>query len=77
MKVITNYRYWLLLVLGIVATLGVFSAPSEESDPLTWLTLLLTSKAVGLGAGYLFFHLVAHFDKNGTVPELTKFTKEF
>ena len=76
-KVITNYRYWLLLIVGFVATVGTFSVPQEELPLLTWIWVLVSTKAVGLGCFYLMHVLIEHWEKRGTIPELTQFTKEF
>ena len=52
-KIITNYRYYVLIVLCVVCCLGVFAVPDDELPILTWFWVLATTKAVGFGAGYL------------------------
>ncbi|TGY07108.1 hypothetical protein [Bacteroides acidifaciens] len=76
-KIISNYRYWLLLIIGFVATIGTFSVPEDGLPLLSWLWVLISTKVIGLGAFYLFYVLVERWEKRGTIPELTQFTKEF
>lgn len=76
-KLITNYRYWLLLIVCGVATIGTFSVPQDDLPLLTWLWVLISTKAVGLGAFYLMHVLIRHWEKRGTIQELTDFTNEF
>lgn len=76
-KVITNYRYWLLLIISAVACIGTFSVPDDSLPLLTWTWVLVSTKAIGLGGFYLCNVLVRHWEKHGTIPELTQFSKEF
>ena len=76
MKVITNFRYYILVLVATATIIGVFSAPSEDLPLLTWLWALVSSKAVGFGAGYLFYYLTDRGEKRGSIPELTQFIKE-
>lgn len=76
-KIISNYRYWLLLIMGFVATFGTFSVPEDGLPLLSWLWVLISTKFIGLGAFYLFYVLVKRWEKRGAIPELTQFTKEF
>lgn len=76
-NVIKNYRYWVLLVVGFVAAVGLFSVPQDELPTLSWLWVLVSTKAVGVGAIYLYSVLIKHWEKRGTIPEFTQFTKDF
>lgn len=76
-KVITNYRYWLLLIIAAVAFIGTFSVPEDRLPLLTWTWVLVSTKAVSLGGFYLCNVLMRHWEKRGTIPELTQFSKEF
>lgn len=76
-KIISNYRYWLLLIISFVATIGIFSVPKDGLPLLSWLWVLISTKVIGLGAFYLFYVLAKRWEKRGTIPELTQFTKEF
>lgn len=76
-KVLTNYRYYLLALLAVLTILGIFSEPAEELPMLTWLWALFTSKAVGFGAGYVYYRLYTRWEKRNSIPELVKFNDEF
>lgn len=76
-KVITNYRYWLLLIVACVATLGLFAVPVDELPLLTWAWVLFSTKAVGIGGYYLLHVLIRHWEARNAIPEYTQFTKEF
>ena len=76
-KIITNYRYWLMLIVATVGTIGIFSEPVDSLSPFAWLWTLITSKIVGFGAFYFFYRLVEHWEKRNAIPEFTQFTKEF
>ena len=76
-KIITNYRYYVLIVLCVVCCLGVFAVPDDELPMLTWFWVLATTKAVGFGAGYLYAKLCLRWGAKGLIPELTNFVNEF
>lgn len=76
-KVITNYRYWLLFIIASVAVIGTFAVPQDELPLLTWAWVLFSTKAVGFAAFWVFSVLYKHWEKRGTIPELTQFTKDF
>ena len=76
-KIITNYRYYVLIVLCVVCCLGVFAVPDDELPMLTWLWVFATTKTVGFGAGYLFAKLYRRWKAKGVIPELTNFVNEF
>lgn len=76
-KVITNYRYWLLLIVGFVAMCGTFAVPDGALPLLSWLWVLVSTKAVGFAAAYLWYRLIKRWEDRGTIPELIEFTKDF
>lgn len=76
-KIITNYRYYVLIVLFVVCCLGIFAEPDDELPLLSWFWVLATTKAVGFGAGYLYAKLCRHWEAKGVIPELTNFVNEF
>lgn len=77
MKVITNYRYWVLLIVCAVAMIGTFAVPQDELPLLSWLWVLISTKAVGFAAWYVWYRLLKRWEKRGTIPELTEFAKDF
>ena len=76
-KIITDYRYYVLIVLFVVCCLGVFAVPDDELPMLTWLWVFATTKTVGFGAGYLFVKLYSRWKAKGVITELTNFVNEF
>ncbi len=76
-KVITNYRYWLLLIIGLVALTGIFAVPNDDLDPATFAWVLFSTKAVGFGAFYLMARLIRRWEKRGTIQELIDFANNF
>lgn len=71
-KILSNYRYYVLVVLAIAAMLGVFAVPAEDLPFANWLYTLVSSKVIGFGAGYAAYRLTKHWEKQGTIPELTE-----
>ena len=76
-KVISNYRYYVLTLLCVVCCLGVFSVPQEDLPMLYWLWVLVSTKIIGIMAGWLFVVLFKRWDKAGKIQELTEFTNDF
>ena len=67
----------MLLVLCVVCCLGVFAVPDDELPMLTWLWVLVTTKAVGFGAGYMYAKLYNRWDAKNVIPELTNLSNDF
>ena len=63
-----------MALLLIVALLGIFSEPFEDSR--TWLSDLILSKAIGFGAGYAIFRLYGYWSGKDLIPELEELMKE-
>lgn len=74
MKAFLNWRYYVLLLLGFVAIIGIFGVPDDDSP--TWFGDMIFSKVVGFGAGYAMYRLIKNWSKNNLIPELDKLTKE-
>lgn len=68
-KIISNYRYYVLLVVGFAMIIGICSAPEE-------LNLLWLSKAVGIAMAWVFYTLIDRWDRGGKIPELSKLAGE-
>lgn len=69
-KILTNYRYYVLVVLAFVATIGILSAPIDSLPVANWYYTLISSKAIGFGAAYIMARLIKRWEKLGTIPEL-------
>ena len=68
--ILTNYRYYVLAVLLIIAVLGVFAVPADELPVANWFYTLISSKVIGFTAGYIIARLVRRWERLGTIPEL-------
>lgn len=75
-KIFSNYRYYILFVLGTIGMLGIIAVPADDLAFAQWLYTLLSSKIIGFGAMYLFAKLVKRWEKKGTIPELIKAINE-
>ena len=76
-KIICNYRYWVLLILGTTAMLGIMAVPADELPFTSWLYILLSSKLIAVAAGYIFRHLYLRWESRGTIGELTNFVSNY
>ncbi len=56
-KTIFHIRLIALTVLAMVATLGLFSEPTNNDN---WLTMLFISKSIGFAAAYVLYRCIAH-----------------
>jgi hypothetical protein len=74
MKALLNWRYYVLFLLGFVATVGIFGVPDDNSP--TWLGDLIFSKVIGFGAGYIVCKLVGYWSKRNLIPEFDEITKD-
>lgn len=75
-KVFLNYRYYVMMIIGFVVILGVFSIPDENVSLMKWVSMLLVLKSIGFGAGYGLYRLVTYWESKNLVPELTKLITE-
>ena len=56
-KTIFHIRLVALAMLARVATLGLFSEPTNNDN---WLTMLFISKSIGFAAAYVLYRCIAH-----------------
>ena len=75
-KAFLNYRYYVMIIVGFVVILGVFSIPAENTSLMKWVCMLLVSKSIGFGAGFGLYRLVAYWESKNLVPELSKMIAE-
>ncbi len=69
-KILTNYRYYVLVVLATVAMLGIFSVPNDNLPVANWYYTLISSKVIGFVAAYITARLIKRWENLGTIPEL-------
>lgn len=76
MKALLNWRYYVLMVVGMIAVIGTFSAPIDDQPLGAWLLALIIPKIIGFGAWYLIFRMCDYWDARGLIPEMSKTMQE-
>ena len=71
-KAFLNYRYYVMIIVGLVVILGLFSIPNENLSLMRWAWMLLVSKSIGFGSAYILYKIVNNWDSKNLVPELSK-----
>ena len=64
-------------MLGIVCLLGIFAVPDDNLPLSDFVYILVSSKVIGIGAGWILARLVKRWEAKGTIPEITKLYNEF
>ena len=75
-NVLTNYRYYVLLMLGTIAIVGLIASPSDSLSFGKWLCVFVATKVVALLAGFILYAFMKYWASYGTIPELAKFLKQ-
>lgn len=74
--IITNYRYWVLfIVMGLCVVLTMLDV-NEDVTGVVFVYLIVSSKLLAIGAGYLYWKLYKRWEAKGTIPELVNFNKQ-
>ena len=76
MKALTNWRYYVLFAIAVIAVVGIFAIPGEDVSFCEWAKVMLISKSVGISAIVLFFVLVRYWDRKNLTKELSKLVNE-
>ena len=76
MKALTNWRYYVLFAIAVIAVAGMFAIPEEDVSFGEWAKVMLISKSVGISAIVLFFVLVRYWDRKSLTKELSKLVKD-
>lgn len=71
-RIIVNYRYWVLIIIALIAFIGTFAVPGDDLPRLTWTAVLILSKVIGVGAFYLVAVLADRWENEGSIPEATE-----
>ena len=64
----------MLLVVGTIAILGIFSMPAD--DAASWWLALIASKAIGILAAWLWYVMFKSWDARNEIPELSNLATE-
>lgn len=75
-RIITNYRYYVLLALALVAFFGILSVPEEDTTTWRFIALLLLSKTIGAAAMLGLVALLGKWTKEGSIGEISNLVKE-
>lgn len=74
LKIFLNWRYYVLFIFASIAFIGVFSCPYDDSE--TWFSDFFISKAIGFGAGYIWYRLHIYFESRNEIPEFERLLDE-
>lgn len=75
-KILTNYRYYILAVLGIVSTFCLFADVSDNCTATAWALRFIGSKLLGVILLLACNRLFGAWERNGDIPELSKLVGE-
>lgn len=70
-KVMTNWRYYILVLLACIGVLGICAIPADALPIGQYIILLITTKAVGAAAFYSCWRLSSIWEKKGLITELS------
>lgn len=70
--ILTNYRYYLLIVLLTIAGIGILAIPVDDLPASIWLYILISSKIIGFTSVYVAAKLVKRWDRKCVIPELSR-----
>ena len=76
MKALTNWRYYVLFSIAVIAVVGMFAIPEEDVSFGEWAKVMIISKSVGISAIVMFFALVRYWDRKSLTKELSKLVKD-
>lgn len=76
-KIVNVICYAVIAVLGIICLLGIFAVPDYNLPLPDFVYILVSSKVIGIGAGWILARLVKRWEAKGTIPEITKLYNEF
>ncbi len=75
--ILTNYRYYLLVVLCAIALVGIMIVPAEKLPTVTWCYVLVSSKIIAFLAVYISARLIKRWETRGSIPELIKAVENY
>jgi len=68
--ILTNWRYYALLAVAAVATIGILG----DTDTMSVTTAFVLAKAIGFAAAYLFYRLFRFWAVRRKIDELLRLT---
>lgn len=73
-KVMRNWRYWLIMIIGFVAFFNLIGMP-HRSNPNYW-ELVIYSKFTAFALAYIDVRLYVRFAKHRKIDELIEYINE-
>lgn len=64
-KIVNVICYAVIAVLGIICLLGIFSVPDDNLPLSDFVYILVSSKVIGIGAGWILARLVKRWEAKG------------
>lgn len=76
-KIVNIICYAVIAVLGIVCLLGIFAVPNDNLPLSDFVYILVSTKVIGVGVGWILARLIKRWESKGMIPEITKLYNEF
>lgn len=76
MKAILNWRYYVIIILGILTVGGIFAVPNDDLGQGEWMFYLILTKMIGFSAGFLNYKLTLYWEDKGLIPEYSKLIQD-
>lgn len=73
-KVLRNWRYWLMTIIGIVALFNLIVMP-QKGNPNYW-ELFIYSKFTAIALAYMDIRLYVWFAKHRKIDDLIEYINE-
>ncbi len=73
-KVMRNWRYWLIMAIGVVAFFNLIGLP-HSNNPYFWV-LVIYSKFTAVALAYIDIRLYVWFAKHRKIDEFLEYLKE-
>ena len=70
MKILLNWRYYILLLLWLKSLFYIFAEPVPDTE--NWFIALMLSKIAGFGCLWLTLKIMLYWKARGDIPELAR-----
>lgn len=72
----TNHRYYILMPIGILGLMLVFSDVDESIPFVEWVRTLIAGKLLGIGLVYVAYQLFMFWHRRNRIPLLSALLEE-
>lgn len=73
-KIMKNWRYWLMVIIGVIALINLIGMPDAD-NPNYW-ELVIYSKFTAVALAYIDIRLYVWFAKHRKIDELLEYINE-